>query len=689
MQRRTPSDRGTDKPTTFKISSNGARRRRSGPQIGDDVKRDSKPLRLKILSIICIALGITVGVRLWYLQILDQEAFAAEAERNQVRISRSQAPRGRILANDGTPIVDNRVSISVGIEARRLRELDRDDRDVVIKRVSDLVGVPVTEIEDALEFPKVNPNDPIPVTGEVPIEVIAEIKERPENYPGVVPIMRPIREFRLQLPCDEELDPNDPAAQNAAPRANCPTAAAHILGYVGETLTEEVDGSTGSGREYRLGDLIGRAGVEKQYEDYLRGIGGKKSLEVDAQGRQISVLDEQDPVQGKDIVLTIDPRIQLVAEEALEAGIMKARSTGGGYNAPAGTVVVLDPRDGSVRAMASYPTFDPAEFEGGIGEDLWAALNDEANYQPLNNRAIQAEYPAASTWKPVMGFAALQNGFIDPNTVVAAGPSFKPGASSRAFKDWKPGGHGATNYRKSLVWSVDVYYYKLGFAMQQAGGDIAQQAARESGFGSQTGIDLPFEQDGRVPDENWKRAMYNANPEAFPDGTWYPGDAINMSIGQGDVLVTPLQMANFYASIANGGTIYQPRLLDRVIDADGNPVVQAPPKAVGRLPANEDIIARTQDALAGVIAEGTGAGTFRGFPLDEFRVAGKTGTGQMFGRQDITWLAAYGPFEDPQYVVLAVVEEGGGQSGPIVRKIFEAIAGIGDGTEVGEGAVAN
>lgn len=675
IQRRTPHDdtrgRPSDKSATFKISS-GAKRNRGDSESSAAPKRDNRT-RLRVLAVIFVALGITVGVRLWYLQVLDSETFKEAAEQNQVRISRTQAPRGRVLGTDGSVLVDNRVSLSVGIELVQLRELTSDERSALLKRLSELLGVPVSEMEHNLEFPKVNPVDPIPVATDVPVEKLAVIKEHQEDFPAVVPVMQPVRVYPQQRECQPDAAPQE--ATEAAPAATneCGTLGAHVLGYVGETNDDDL----AKHADYRLGDLIGRAGVEAMYEQHLRGEGGQRKLEVDSRGRMLRVLGEQQPVQGHDVQLAVDTRIQRATERALEAGINKARSQG--ENAPAGAAVVLDPRDGSVRAMASYPVYEPSDFTGGIPTDLWEQLNAKENHYPLNNRAVQGMYPAASTWKVVTGMAALDGGFIAPNDVLSTPYSFRPGSRSRAFKDWKPGGHGSADYRKSLVWSVDVYYYKVGFAMDKAGDEIMQKTARAAGFGEKTGIDLPVEKGGRVPDQNWKRSVHNQAPDAFPDPKWYPGDSLNLSIGQGDLLVTPLQMANVYAAIANGGTLWKPHLLDKVVARDGTVTHMAPPEEIGRIPMSADNIGRTMDALYGVTTEGTARGTFRGFPLDEFRVGGKTGTGQVFGKGNISWFVGVGTIDNPEYVIAVAVEEGGGGSqtaGPIARSIYETIYGI-------------
>lgn len=671
------------KPATFKISSKEGRKR------DEDARKKSLHTdgraRLRVLAVVFAALGVTIGVRLWYLQVLDAETFKEAAEQNQVRISRTQAPRGRMLGADGAVLVDNRMALKVGVELVQLRELTTDERDAMVERLAEIIDVPVEEINDRLEHPKVNPVDPIPVSDEVSVEQMAVIRERQEDFPGVVPLMVPVRVYPTPRDCAPVGTGGDDAdAEAVAPApANCSTLAAHVLGYVGETNDDDLEEND----DYRLGDLIGRTGLESTYERHLRGESGQRKLEVDSRGRMLRVLGENKPLQGYDIALTLDSNIQRATERALEEGIMKARTKG--MPAPAGAAVVLDPRDGGVRAMASFPTFDPAQFTGGIPSDVWDRLNDPANEYPLNNRVIQGLYPPASTWKPVTAMAALQHGFIGADDVLSTPASFKPGSRSRAFRDWKPGGHGSADFRKSLVWSVDVYYYKIGFEMDKAGTEVMQKTAREVGFERETGIDLPNERIGRVPDQNWKREVHNQNPDAFPDPTWYPGDSLNYSIGQGDLLVTPLQMANLYAAIANGGTLWRPHLLDKVLARDGAVAEAYAPQEIGRLPIDGELIARTQEALRGVATEGTARGTFAGFPHDEFPVGGKTGTGQVFGKEDMSWFVGFDADENSEFVVAVAIEQGGGGSataGPVVRRIFESIYGIAGDDELQDAA---
>ncbi len=667
------------RPFSYKNEPLSVRKYRKQEKKQAKKKPTDLKVRLGILIGVCLALAITVVVRLWYLQILANKSFEERATLNQVRISRSEAPRGRILSSDGQVLVDNRVSLSVGVETASLK--DPKTRADVFGRLSTLLGISVADIEKRLKSPKVSPYMAIPIADDVPLNVMSIIKERQDEFPGVVPVMRPVRIYPQQRQClmpDEVTD--------------CPPLAPHVLGYVGETTESDLKVNP----DYKLGDTIGRGGIEAMYEPDLRGKAGTKRLEVNSHNRFLRVLDETPPIQGNDIVLTLDSKIQRYVQDGLEKGLLAARArwdknTSMPYIAPAGSVVVMDPRNGAILAMASYPHFNPAQFVGGIPAGRWKALNDPANYFPLNNRTIQGQYAPGSTFKVVTATAALANGFISPNDNVGTPGSFSLG--SRSWSDWKPGGHGSADLYKSLVQSVDVYYYKLGYEMYQAkdrGGDYLQNTARQMGLGKPTQVDLPHEKPGRIPDEAWKTQVNDTNPKIFPDGKWYPGDAVNISIGQGDILVTPLQMAMVYASYANGGTIYRPHVLGQVRKQDGKALSEYAVGDLGHIPDQPNHIADIASALVDVPRSGTAAGAFAGFPLAEYPVAGKTGTAEVQGKQDTAWFVSWAPADNPQYVVAASVEQGGhgaSAAGPIARYVYEQIfgvqtAGISQGSEV-------
>jgi len=643
-------------------------------------------VRLTVLAVVLGALGLTLGVRLWYLQVLDHEEFAGKATDNQVRFIRSEAPRGRILDRNGNILVDNRVSFSIGVEKAQIKE--QADLERIVARLAILLKLPIDEVKAKLDKPKGSAVDAIPIADDVPKDLLLYIQERQDEFPGVVAIMKPVRVFTQLTGCDDEQKKKALAEQSDLSGKKdrigpCRSVAPHVLGYVGETTADDLEKHS----EYRIGDSIGRSGVESAYEQYLRGAPGLKKIEVNSRGKQVSMLGEELAQQGDDVVLTIDPDVQKLAEDSLEEGIRAAQ---GSYDkeksqpfaAPGGAAIVMDTKTGGIVAMASYPTFNPQEFIGGISQRVWDQLNDPNNKYPLNNRAIQGQYPPASTFKVVTAMSALQYGFVTPETTINAGPYYVAGRESRRFYDWKKTGHGRTDLVKSLVESVDVYYYTIGdqmYARRGEGGDYLQNTARSLGFGEKTGIDVSNEKSGQVPDEDWLRRVHDANPLAFPRNKWNPGDNINLSIGQGDMLVTPLQMVSVYAAIANGGTILRPHVAQAVQAMDGTVVKQVPPEPVGALPIAPELLEKIREGLAGVPRSGTAQRAFAGFPFDSVPVSGKTGTAQNGGgKSDTSWFASYGG-PDNQYAMVVVVEEGGGGSqtaAPISRRIYEGIYGM-------------
>lgn len=639
------------------------------PSAGADGDGGDQRSRMLVFVGVCLALAVVVVARLWYLQILDSDRFEAAATENKERVLRSEAPRGRIVAADGrTVMVDNKVSLSVGIDRT---QLPADDTDDVIERLSVLLNEPKDELRKRLDRPKDVTVDAVPVADDVAPEVLVRIKERQEEFPGVVSLTRPTRVFRYPGECPPEDAP-------------CRIPAPHVFGYVGETNEADLEKMGG---EYRRGDSIGRAGVEAAYEEELRGAPGERVVVVNNLGRQIDVVSEREPVQGNDVVVTIDPEIQKITEDALERGILAARSTVDRrntqipYRAGAGAAIVMDPNNGEIVAMASYPTYDPAEFTGGIPSDRWAYFQDPANNLPLLNRAIAGQYAPASTFKVITAMSALANGFVDRNTTYNSQGFYVAGKDKRRFRDWKEGGHGVTNMRKSLVESVDTYYYWIGENMYNRRSEkwFLQDTARLAGLGQRTGLDLPGEKAGRVPDENWVREMNNANPVAFPNPIWRPGDNILSTIGQGDILTTPLQMATVFGAIANGGTLWRPHVVKSIQRPDGTVVRNVPPQKNGDLPLDPALVKLMAEDLVGAVDGGTADAAFRGYPMDRGRVAGKTGTGEVAGKQNTSWFVGWAPVEAPRYVVAVVVEEGGNggaTAAPITRLIYERIFGI-------------
>ncbi len=615
-------------------------------------------VRTSIIGVVVFALFCALFARLWYLQVAAADQFHVAATRNAVREIREPAIRGRILDAQGNVLVDNRVENDITID----RKISDEDKKRVLARLSGLLGVPVAQLEVNLNDPRISPYTPVPVATDVPYDKLAWVAEHKSELPGVRAEAVPIRRY-----------PNGPLAS-------------HLLGYVGEINEDELKTAMPKG-SYALGDTVGKSGVELSYESDLRGRAGVRRVEVDASERVIRTLSSTAPKPGKDIRLTLDMNVQRTAEDALKQGMAAARQTKDreykkGFRtlkATAGAVVVLDVTTGSVVAMASQPDFDPNTFIHGIPEATWKQWQDPASGFPLLNRIVSGQYAPGSTYKLITSVAGLSSGVINATkTINDTGKYAYPSDPDHPFTG--EGAPGRVDLNRALAVSSDIYFYTVGGELyyrwkhQQPGGDALQSTARAWGFGSSTGISLPSEATGRVPDAIWKAQIHEQNPKVFPYPDWLPGDNIQSAIGQGDVLATPIQLATAYATLANGGTRWSPRLADAVYDASGHKVRDLPAIDIGHVdvPERATILA----GLTGVVeyAKGTAAAAFAGFPKG--LAAGKTGTAQVAGKQNTSWFVGLTPAAEPRYAVLAVVEEGGygaQTSAPIVRAVMEKL----------------
>jgi penicillin-binding protein 2 len=628
--------------------------------------------RIKVLSVVVTVLLLALLSRLWFLQVLAAERYTDLAQANQVRQVVVEAPRGRILDRQGRELVRNRAAWAITVKTVELG--DKRQRDTVLNRLSRLLGVSRAKINERLRDYNGSPLRGTPVAEDVPIDNLFYLSEHGEDFPGVQPEVVALRQY---------------------PQG---TLAAHVLGYVGEISGNEL--KSGKFKGLQQGDTVGKAGVELSYDRYLRGRNGVEDFEVNASGRVVRSLGGRAPVPGMDLQLSIDLDVQKQAEKSLKDGMKLARGLGSRYPARAATAVVLDPNDGSVLALASLPEYDPRKFVGGISSNDFEAYNKDPG-NPLLNRAVQSAYPPGSTWKPVTALAALQRNLITPSTTFHCPGSYKFGNSVK--HDWTPRGHGTVNLTLSLEQSCDVYYYNLGAnfarseARQEAAGSKAaedmQATARSLGFGSQPQLDLPFPSDGTVPTRAWRKRFWEQNKAVYCKGTsrlykelcrdgwqWQGGEDLNIAIGQGALLVSPLQLAVGYGAIANGGTVYQPHVARAVTNpANGRPVRTIQPKVahVARIPAGD--FSAVAQGLDAVTKAGTAAAAFSGFPLDRFAVAGKTGTADLPPKAPFAWFASFAPVQNPRYVVVAMVEQGGhgGQSAaPVARVLYEKLFGL-------------
>jgi penicillin-binding protein 2 len=492
----------------------------------------SAHLRLTIVGIVVLSLFAALMSRAMYLQVMDSDAFQVQARENRVRVVYEPAPRGRILDRADQVMVDNRVANVITLS----RE-SSDRTPEIIDRLAALLNMTADAINKRVKDPRFSPFTPVPIVNEASEEAIVYIREHAEDFPGVGA---------------------ERVAERAYPHG---TLAAHLLGYVGKINQAELD--TRKADNYGSGDEIGKSGVELLYEPWLRGTPGETRLEVDSGDRVVRTLFHRDPVPGHDIRLTIDLNIQTATEAALARAMNAARSArdreqGKNFVAPAGAAVVLDPRDGSVRALASAPTFDPASFVGGISTEQFQALNLPDSHQPLNNRAIAGDYAPGSTFKLATAIAALSTGMLDPRTTVNDGGTYKVKncvGERCVFQNALKEAHGLVNLQRAITVSSDVFFYGLGDQFWQRRATLPnaiQNAATGLGLGNKTGIGLLGEHAGRVPTPASLKALHDANPKAFPNGgEWRTGNNINLSIGQGELVVTPLQLAQAYAAFAH------------------------------------------------------------------------------------------------------------------------------------------
>ncbi|HWH28111.1 MAG TPA: penicillin-binding transpeptidase domain-containing protein, partial [Mycobacteriales bacterium] len=595
----------------------------------------------------------------------------------------------------GQPLVRNRTALVVSVNRGLLRAQD-DGGDDVLARLGGLVGRSAQDLRQAITpcgggvrppCWRGSPYQPVPVAEFDAADAdgvarVLTVEERREDFPGVSVDFRAVREH--------------PGGESAA----------HVLGYLGPISSEEVGTAPYDG--VRPDALVGRAGVEASYDADLRGRDGVEQLEVDHLGAVTGRRTTTEPEPGATLVLSLHAGVQRAAEQALERAVARPRATpargGGGQRlrADSGAVVVMEARTGRVVALASHPTYDPTVFVGGASPAQYAALVDEARGAPLVSRTVQGAYAPASTFKVVTTAAAVQSGDYPLTGRYPCPGSYAPLGGKRNFEGV---GMGDIDLRTALVRSCDTVYY--AFAYEQwlrDGGNRPVQSPRDPvlamatafGLGERTGVDLPGERRGTVPDRAWLRARWEerradhcagadnpafdaerrrANREYCEDGWRFRGgDAANVAVGQGDLLVTPLQLATVYAAVANGGTLLSPRVGRALVTPDG--VREIAPQVRGRVPVDQAVLAYVRDALAAVTTEGTAAGAFAGLPL---HVAGKTGTGEVAGKQDTSWFASYAPADDPQLVVVGVVSQGGTGgtvAAPMVREVYEAVFGL-------------
>jgi penicillin-binding protein 2 len=648
-------------------------------------------LRLIVLQALVFSLFATLLVRLYYLQVVTGDTYHAKAASQSVREVVEQPARGLIVDDMGRPLVTNRKAWVVEIDKNVLAQLAAVDRAELTQRVAKATKVSVSDIEKALADWNGSRYQPVPIASDVPEKVALSILEQPEDYPAVVAEQQSVRAY--PRPFDINL--------------------AHVLGYLSPVTGDEYD--TASKRQdpsLNATSAVGRAGVEKEYDEWLRGLPGHTSVAVDSLGRPLGDGESVAAQPGDTLVTSIDARLQGVVEQQLNDAITTARKTYDpvthkNYEADSGAAVVMDAKTGRIVAMASQPTYDPEVWVGGISRKQLKALYSEKEGNPLLGRATQGQFAPGSTWKPIMSTGAITGG-MSTDTTLGCTSGLQIG--NRWFKNYESASYGNITFARALEISCDTFFYRVGLHFwDKYGSDPANAkakdplaaAAKSFGFGSPTGVDLPSEASGRVGDRKWRAAYFDAMKgyyckldssgkadsaflkkfahEFCLEGNYFrQGDAANFTIGQGDTMVTPLQLARAYAALSNGGTLFEPTIGKAVVAEDGTVVKRIKPKVARHVKVSKKALDYVDQALLGTPKVGTLAWKFHDFPLDEVKIHGKTGSAEVENKQSTSWVATY----DENYVVIMMITQGGtgsGTAGDPVRHIWDALYGIRDG----------
>ncbi|MFH1142434.1 MAG: penicillin-binding protein 2 [Candidatus Uhrbacteria bacterium] len=571
------------------------------------------------LIVVCFILGLVLA-RAGYLQIIRGDYYYALAEGNRIRIENIPAIRGVVYDRNLNLLVENVPSFTITITADDLPD-DTEERDQVLNVTAEIINIPRGEIEAILAEYKDVYYQAVPIARNVSHEKTMAIASQNQLLPGVDYLLTTERAY----------------ATDAA------RSLSHILGFMGKLDPDEIDLRLQQG--YARTDEIGKQGIEKTYEELLRGQVGEKIVEVDALGNEIVIINEEQPVEGQNIIMAIDSELQSFIEMRLSEYQDKNKNI-------KASVIALDPNNGQVLSLVSLPSFDSNDFVGGINSSIYHSLISDPD-QPLFPRAIAGEYPSGSTFKPVVAVAALSEGLINEYTSFLSSGGLA--ISTWFFPDWKAGGHGLTNVRKALAESVNTFFYIIGGGYEDfigLGVDRIVEYAGYFGLGSVSGIDIAGEALGFLPSKEWK--------EKFKNERWYVGDTYHLAIGQGDILVTPLQIAVMTSVFANGGMLYQPHLLYDV-EQSGKDV-------------REDVTADAIRIVREGLRQGVTEGSSRYLLTVTEPVAGKTGTAQPGGDKDYhAWFTGFGPYENPEIVLTILIEEGGEGSEvavPIARDIF-------------------
>jgi penicillin-binding protein 2 len=661
-------------------------------------------LSLLVVQIFIFSLLFGLMGRLFYLQVAAGPKYRDAALSIQSRDVVTPATRGLIVDSSGVPLALNRVGVAITVDRTKI-DRQPDKGVAVLQSISALLNIEYQDIYQRTrlcgELPKGQRAgcwtgsrfQPIPLTKEADPELALRIVERPDQYPGISATPVSIRNYP----------------------ANAGANAAHLLGYIGPLTEKDLSGA--NGRSYFRSESIGKAGLEIQYDEYLRGSPGIKTVIVDRKEAVTSTTQNSKPVGGNHLVTSIDVRVQAAAESALADAVRRARSMG--YPSDGAAAVVMDVRNGQIIALASYPTYDPNSYERGLTVAEAKNLYSEKAGVPALSRALQGLFAPASTFKVVSAVAAANAGY-DLKATYDCPSQVEVG--TRAFQNFESKAQGRISMTKAMAISCDTIWYRIAFdewlrdgglKPKSSANDYFFNAAKGFQIGVKTGIDLPSESSGRLADREWRKSWYEQNKDfycnykdrasksqqtAFLVQLAYEncldgdkiraGDAVNFSIGQGDTVISPLKLAQMYAAIANGGKILKPTIAKAIVETDGTLIKEFKPEKLGVLPADKETLKFLQRSLREVVVSGTGAGAFSSFPIP---VSGKTGTAQVFGRNpngsakaDTSWFASYGPTNKPRFAVVMMVSQGGfgaSVSGVGTRKIYETLFGV-EGSKV-------
>lgn len=618
----------------------------------------SPQIRLTILLVVVFCLFLALFARLWFLQVIDAPNAQAAAANNGIRLVYTPAPRGLILDRNGNVLVGN-----VNEPVIEISQLDAQQNPAVVTRLAALLGMTVKQLNATINNLQYSPYVPVPVMPDASAGQILYVQENQDLFTGVEATTMTVRTYT----------PMGKAAGN-------------IVGYVGQINQQEYNQLKNQG--YQPDSQIGLAGIEAEYEDVLRGTEGVTKLQVDSAGDVLTTLSTTPPIPGDNLRLSINGNIQEVAVQALEQGMLAAQRqydpvSHEDFQAPAGSAVVEDPNNGQILALATNPDYDPAEFVGGISQGNYSALLNNPT-DPLLDRAIQGQYAPGSTFKLVTATAGLMSGLITPTSIFDDTGSITIGNFVAHNDDDQA--YGPIDLPEAITYSSDNFFNTIGlnlwYGRNTYGPDYLQNVAAQYGFGKPTGIDLPDEYAGKIPTPASYVADHAADPTAFPQSQWYPGNSDQVAIGQDEDLVTPLQLANAYSAFANGGSLMVPSLVVDAQNGSGGVVKAYGPKVVHKVTLQPAWRTALLAGFEGVVNNplGTAYADFVHTPLVADDIAGKTGTAQVNApHQDTSVFTSFAPFTDPQYVVDAFMEDAGygaSDAAPVVREIYDALFGV-------------